>query len=146
MIRLLMVLVALLLALPSWAATSCSVTPTNRDGVKHYRVRVEETGSRDTTEVACTGLPTYGTLVSYRADLTAGTGTTIHPILGSAAAFVVSTLDYIGGATATAGFINEQSTTRMHLPAGILYLRSAPNSTATDHAISTEILIVEGVL
>lgn len=138
-------MIALLLSLlaPAWAGTSCTVTPTGSSTPRQYLVRIEETGSRDTTEVACTGVPAWGTIVLYHATLTAGTGTTIHPLIGTAASFTATGLDYVAAATATAAVINEQGATAYYSATGKLYIRSAPNSTVTDHAISTEILIRE---
>jgi hypothetical protein len=130
---------------PAWAAASCTVTPSTADGPKVYLVRIEETGSRDTTEVECTGLPRYGTLLWFQADLTAGTGTTIHSVWGWSAGFSTTGLGYIGGADATAAFINEMGRQSLYMPTGKLYVRNAPNSVATDHAIST-LAVIQGAL
>lgn len=128
------------------AASTCTVTASQVDGRKHVKAVIVETGARDTTEVACSGVPAFGTIVSIEATLTAGTGTTINPILGRAAAFAASTQDHIATATTTAAHLHEQGSTAYYSSTGVLYVRSRPNNTTTDHAISTEILIVEGAL
>jgi hypothetical protein len=113
-------------------------------GRNQYLVSYSESGSRDTTEITITGVPTCGTIVAYRAALTAGTGTTIHPRIGTSAAFVADSINEILEATATSSIINEVGSTPYCTATGTLYMRSAPNSSATDHAITTRIVIVAG--
>ena len=86
----------------------------------HYLVEVTETDQRDTSEVTITGLPRCGTITWYRAKLTAGTGTTIHPRLGTAASFTADSYDEVLEATATAAHSHDQPTRRA--------LRSMPSS------------------
>ena len=135
----------MLLAAASWAASVCTVTSSNVDGHRLYRASIVETGARDTTEVECVGLPVWGTVVSYEATRTAGTGTTIRPVAGTTAAFVVSTQAHLFTAVSTAAHIHEQGSTVYYSPQGRLWVRNTPSSTATDHAITAEMLVVEGV-
>lgn len=136
-------ILALLLTLSAYAQAVASPIA-QIGGRNQYLVSYSETGSRDTTEITITGVPTCGTIVSYRAALTAGTGTTIHPRIGISAAFVADSLNEVIEASATAATINEVGSTPYCTATNTLYLRSAPNSTATDHAISTRIVIVAG--
>lgn len=145
LLRSLALLALLLAALPAWAAATVTVSPiATAGGRPHYQVVVTETGARDTSEVTLSGLPVCGSIVRLRAKLTAGTGTTVHTRLGYAAAFVADSYDEALEASATASTINEVGSTPYCSASGTLYLRSAPNSTATDHAITTTILIVAG--
>lgn len=113
-------------------------------GRNQYLVSYSETSSRDTTEITITGVPICGTIVAYRASLTAGTGTTIHPRLGTSAGFSADSINEILEATQTAATINEVGSAPYCTASGTLYMRNAPNNAATDHAITTRILIVAG--
>jgi hypothetical protein len=137
---------ALFVAWPALAASTCTVTAFQIDGRKHVLASIVETGARDTTEVACTGVPVIGQILSYKATLTAGTGTTINPIVGRAASVAASTQNHVLTLGTTAAHVHERNSTSVYYSStGALYVRSRPNSSATDHAISTEILIVEGL-
>ena len=113
-------------------------------GRAHYLVEVVQTAQRDTSEVTVSGLPVCGTVVWLRERLTAGTGTTIHLRIGTAAAFVADSYDEILEATATAAQYVEAGSGPYCTASGTLYLRSGPNSTATDHAITTQFVVVAG--
>ena len=113
-------------------------------GRNQYLVSYSETGSRDTTEITITGVPTCGTIVAYRAALTAGTGTTIHPRIGMTAGFTADSINEVLEATGTSATINEVGSAPYCTATNTLYLRSAPNNAATDHAITTRIVIVAG--
>lgn len=127
------------------AAATVTVTPVAMAGYRQQiLVTIAETGNRDTSEVTISGVPLCGTIVAYRASRTAGTGTTIHPRLGLSASFTADGIDEILEATATAATINEVGSAPYCTTTGTLYLRSAPNSVATDHSITTRIVIVAG--
>lgn len=135
----------MLWTLVSAAIAQVTVSPVAQvSGRTHYLVTVAETGARDTSEVTVSGVPYCGTIVSLRAKLTAGTGTTIHTRAGTAASFVADSYDEIIEATATAAQYVETGSAPYCTSTGTLYLRSAPNNAATDHAITTEIVIVAG--
>jgi len=112
-------------------------------------IRVTETLIRDTTEttIAPSGvpnLPRLGKLVSYRADLTGGTGTTIQPRLGNTTGFAAGDVTEIAQQDAAAANHNDQTQIRFYLPTNnTLYLVSAPNDVTADHAISHELLITD---
>lgn len=138
---------AALCLMPSVALAAATVTVSpiaSVSGRQQFVVSVAETGNRDTSEVTISGLPVCGTIVQYRATRTAGTGTTIHPRLGLSASFTADGVDEILEASATAATLVEVGSAPYCSPSGTLYLRSAPNSSATDHTITTTIVVVAG--
>lgn len=143
--RWLLLAAALLFAPAAEAAATVTVSPIATVASRsHVLVSVTETGNRDTSEVTISGLPACGTIVWYRAKLTAGTGTTIHPRLGTAASFTADSYDEVLETTATAASLVEAGSTPYCTSTGTLYLRSAPNNAATDHAITTQFVVVAG--
>lgn len=111
-----------------------------------YRWTVAETGAAPTDTFTITGAPVIGTVMLYRANLTAGTGVTINPRLGRTLAFTTSTNDVIGVSATTNALINDGTPLKYSgLTAGNIYGRSLPSNAAADHSISTEIVIVAGV-
>lgn len=127
-------------------AATVAVTRETISGRRIYRVTIAEVEARDTSEATITGVPVLGTIVSYRATLTAGTGTTITPVVGRAAAFAASTQNYIADPGSAGAHIDDSTHVPYYSATGTLYVRSTANNAATDHAISTEILIAEGVV
>ena len=110
-----------------------------------YRWTVSETGAAPTDTFTLTGAPPIGTVVLYRANLTAGTGATINPRLGRTLAFTTTTNDVIGVSATTAALINDASNLRYAgLTGAKIYGRSFPSNAAADHSVSTEIVVVEG--
>jgi len=115
-------------------------------GRSTYRWTIAETGAAPTDTWTITGAPAVGTISLYRANLTAGTGITINPRLGRTLAFTTTTNDVIGVSATTNVLINDGTPLKYSgLTAGNVYGRSFPSNAAADHAISTEIVIVEGV-
>ncbi len=149
-----LLLACLCLCLPGRAmAYTCTITTQETvfgaDGHKYMHVVLSETAARDTSQCTITGLPLVGTVVSYRADRTAGTGTTVHPIVGLTNGFTASSINQLWLSPTTADFVTFASTdlfmyTSTSTTTATLYLLSQPNSTATDHAISTDIVIRYG--
>lgn len=114
-------------------------------GRAHYRWTVVETGAAPTDTFTLPGAPSVGTLTLYRANLTAGTGTTINPRLGRTVGFATTTNDVIGVNSTTAALINDASNLRYAgLVASNIFGRSYPDNAAADHSITSEIEIVEG--
>lgn len=128
----------------AYAAVS-TVTRELHNGRWLSRVALTETEARDTSEATITGVPIQGTIIEYKATLTAGTGTTINPALGNLATFVASTQAHLGTSSVTAVHVHDQVPLRYDAPTGTLYVRSTPNSAVADHSISTVILIADGV-
>ena len=115
-------------------------------GRAHYRWTIAETGAAPTDTWTITGAPAVGTITLYRANLTAGTGITINPRLGRTLAFTTTTNDVIGVSATTNVLINDGTPLKYSgLTSGKIFGRSLPSNAAADHAISTEIVIVEGV-
>jgi hypothetical protein len=86
------------------------------------------------------------TLVKYAATLTAGTGTTINPILGRAAAFVAGTQDHISTQNATAAHVHDMTRLGLTVLASQLLVgRSTCDDATADHSIDTELVFVEGI-
>lgn len=132
-----------------WAYT-CTVTPPvvfyGVDGAKYAHVVVTETAANNASECAITGLETFGSAISYRADRTAGTGATINPIVGLTPGFTASSVNQVWLSSTTADFVTFQSSMVFvyYSSTGTLYFRSQPNSVAVDHSISTDILFSYG--
>ncbi len=127
-------------------AYAAAVTESSRgaDGGRlHWAMSIAETEAAAGSEWSIGGLPNRVTIFSYKATLTAGTGTTINPILGNAGSFTASTQGHIATNDTTAAHINDQTALRCYLPTGALYGRSTVDAD-TDNTIATEILIVEG--
>ena len=129
-------------------AATVNVTSGVTSGRRWWFVSITETGASSTSEwsvPASEHLPEQGTITLYKADLTAGTGTTIQPKLGRATNPTVDTQNWIGQIAAAGAAINDAS--RLYfsgLTGGILYGRSTPNNAAADHSITTEITIWDG--
>lgn len=111
-----------------------------------WRVLVVETNVADVNEVEIEGgFPAEGTITSYEADLLAGTGTTINPMLGKAAAFVEDDPDHIATQSEAAARINDNTSLQYSgLQDGKLYLQSGANNAAADHNITTRFTVVAG--
>ena len=105
---------------------------------------IAETGSKNTDEFEIKDVPKLFTITSYKATLTAGTGTTIQPKGGTATGWTVSTQEDLFLQSSAAAHINDNTPVRGYTSTGSIFIVSAPNNAATDHAITTEITIVEG--
>ena len=88
-------------------------------------------------------LPRLCTLRSYKATLTAGTGTTVNPTLGNVTGFTVSTQGHIATNDTTAAHIHDNTPVRLHLPTGELFVRTTVDA-AADNVAATVMVIVEG--
>ena len=142
----LLLVVLALVPSAAWAAYSgtCTVTSTVDNGRHYFLISLVETQARDTSEATCLGLPFKGTIMSYEATLTAGSGTTIDPDIGRVTSFSVTGQDNIANNATAAAHIANQDRVRYFSSTGKLFIHSNPNNVATDHSISTEILIAEG--
>ena len=110
-----------------------------------YRWTVSETGAAPTDTFTLTGAPPIGTVVLYKANLTAGTGVTINPRLGRTVGFTTTTNDVIGVNSTTAALINDSTQLKYAgLTGAKIYGRSLPSNGAADHSVSTEIVVAEG--
>jgi hypothetical protein len=129
-----------------YASTVVGPTINVIKGRATYRWTIAETGAAPTDTWTITGAPAVGTITLYRANLTAGTGVTINPRLGRTLAFTTTTNDVIGVSATTNALVNDGTNLKYSgLTAGKIFGRSLPSNAAADHAISTEIVIVEGV-
>jgi hypothetical protein len=109
----------------------------------HYLVEYTETDVAAASEASVSGLPTHGRIVSYKATLTAGTGTSIAPEGGNAAGWTDSTQAEVMSGPTAAAHVHETQVIPYYSSDGILYFRATPDS-ATDNAVATEIMILEG--
>jgi len=115
-------------------------------GREEYVISITETeaSSAAGAEWVVAGLPKVGRITLYKSTLTAGTGTAINPKLGATPGFTVSTQGHLATNSTTAAHINDATSFPVYLPTGTLYGRSSANNAATDHAISTIIVLVAG--
>lgn len=131
----------------AYAATVTGPTINVYNGRRHFLWLVSEVEAASTSEFNLTDAPAVGTVVLYKVTRTAGTGTTVNPALGRATSFTASTQNHIGTNTTTAASISDATNLRYSgLTAGKIFVRNTPNSAVADHAISTEIEIIEGVI
>lgn len=133
-----------LLALAAQAASTCIVTTYYIDGRRHALLTIDETSARDTTEVACAGVPLCGQVVRVDSALSAGTGTAVRPRVGKSASFVADSIDQILVTDNSAATVSEPGS-GPYCGVSTLYVRTGVNSTATDHAITTNIIVLSGV-
>jgi hypothetical protein len=115
-------------------------------GRAHTQVRVDETSATTTSDVELVGVPIRGTIVSFRATLTAGSGATINPGLGLATGWTDSTQEDIGRNTSTAAHVSDQTRLRFDTAAdtpGSIWLQWAVDAGA-DNTVFAEILILDG--
>lgn len=147
------VVCGLLVGSPAWAylcVVTITAVPTTTGFTTYDVVTITETLARDTSECpivdSATGavLPKLATIYVYKATLTPGTGTTIHPLIGNTAGFTTSSQNFIANATATAVFINEQGGTLYYDADGKLYIRSSPNTVTADNTIVTQMIVKDG--
>ena len=127
----------------AYAGTSTVVRRTAR-GRRYFIATLTETEAAAGSEATIAGLPALGRVVDVHATLTAGTGTTIDPEGGRAAAWVDLAQDEIWQNGAAAAHISAQPGKPYYSATGTLYWRSTPNSAVADHSIVTQITIAEG--
>lgn len=108
-----------------------------------YAVTYTETETAAASEATIAGVPKFGRIMSVKATLTAGSGATIAPEIGSAASWTDSTQGEVLSGPTAAAHIHETQVVPYYSSTGALYVRSTPDS-ATDNAVSVEILIREG--
>jgi hypothetical protein len=109
----------------------------------HIVISETSVGAASEWDVSPPNFPRAGMIVNFKAVLTAGSGTTIQPSLGRAAAYTAATTDpdFISEQSAAAASIADQSAVRFDGGSGSLYGRSAVDAGA-DNSITTEILVV----
>lgn len=130
----------------AYASTVSGPSISTIAGKKHYRWTITETEAGQANDFVLTGAPAVGTIKLYRSVLTAGTGTTINPRIGRTNNFALTGNDWIGTNSVTAALINDASDLRYTgLTSGKIYCRSYPSNAATDHSISTEVEVIEGL-
>jgi len=146
-------------------AATVTVTPITAhlgDRVQEgFSVTIAETGAKNTdqwdtagagTGVTLTGvtdtdwLPAMGRIVRYVADLTAGTGTTLDPVVGTVTdpASTPASVVLENGTAADPIDLQPADGGAYYAPTGILYGRNVVNDATADHAITTKILILSG--
>jgi len=106
-------------------------------------IHISETDAATGDEATVTGVPSTGTVLRQTCVLTAGTGTTVNPVLatvpgGTGAAVVVS------NAVAAATVDNADPQVAYTGGAGTLYHQSQVDSAVADNAITTVYLVKAG--
>ena len=115
-------------------------------GRRYFIVTLTETEARDTSEATITGLPVIGRILDVHATKTAGTGATIDPEAGRAAAWTDLTQNEIWQNGSAAAHIDAQPGKPYYSSTGTIYWRSTPSDATADHSITTQITIVEGAV
>lgn len=127
----------------AYAATVTITHSANVNGRRYLVVTVAETEANSTSEYSFSVPFLVGTIASLKATRTAGTGTTIQPMIGTATGVAVSTQAREYQAPAAAAHQREAPMRSFYGP--ILYVRSTPNNAASDHTITTEWIIAGGI-
>ncbi len=104
---------------------------------------ITETEAKDDDEVTISGVPNEGWVFRQVCALTAGTGSTVDPVLGiatnpSGANLVVAN----DTAAATVDNLQAGGVPYICATANTLYHRSVPNDTTADHSVTTRYFIV----
>lgn len=110
-----------------------------------FRVRIAETATASTSESEIPFyLPFFGTMLAQRAYLSAGTGTTVDPILGTTTA--PAGIEIVAENDTAAATVSNAPTggVPFYTSTGSLFHRSRPDS-ASDNTVAVEYLFrVEG--
>jgi len=103
-----------------------------------YLVQIAETEAGGATEATITGIPVRGRVLRQQATLTAGSGSTIDPILGNATNPAAATASLVvENATAAATIDNMSDPAVPYVSAtGTLYHRSVCDS-GSDNSVTT---------
>jgi hypothetical protein len=134
------------------AATVTSFETTAGGGQTVTLYKIVETNVAAATEYNIVA-PTFGTIVSFKAQLVSGTGATIKPVLGIAGGFTADTFEEIAEINTAAAFVNDITAIPYALGnafvaspqnVGTMTIRSTPNS-GTNNAVTTIIVIVHGM-
>lgn len=121
-----------------------SVVKKASQGRNYYIVTVAETAARDTSEATIPGVPVLGRIIDLTSTKTAGTGTTVDPEIGITSGWADLTQNEVWQNGAAAAHVDAQPAKSYYSPTGTLYLRTSVNNVATDHSITTQIIIAEG--
>lgn len=136
----------------AYAATVVIEPVGSARGRGQFAVTVTETECEATSEWSTTNatnaagqrvsLPKTFRIVGQKVTKTAGTATTVAPVLARATGVTAVGVNSIS-IQAAAAAIDDASQYRAYLPSQVLYGRSTPNA-GTDNSITTQLLIVEG--
>ena len=126
----------------AYAFTVAIVQSRAPTGLILYYVTITETECAAASEWNIPNLPTVFTVLSYTAQRTAGSATTLRPALGKAAAFTTTSVNFIGQQAAAAAFVNDQSAIICR-GTGTLYGHTTPDVGA-DNSVTTEIILAAG--
>ena len=127
----------------AYAATVTITDIAPQGGHKAKLISIAEAETAATSEwSAAIGWAEY-TIVSYRATLTAGTGTTVNPRLGRATGWTASTQDDVGTNVTTAAHIDDP--TKLYVVAGPTLYGVSQVSAAADNVVATEIIVLAGL-
>lgn len=128
-------------------AYTATLTQRGRDGGRDWWLwTLAETGAGTADEWQIPVGIKCGTIVSYKVTLGTGAGATVNPILGNATGFTASSQGHLATNATTAAFISDQTSLIIpYLPTRVLFGQSRCDAGA-DNVVSTEILIVEGIL
>ena len=119
-------------------------TPTLYRGPNgEYLITYTETEVAAASEASVSGVPPIGRIVSFKATKTAGSAATIAPEAGNSSGYSDSSQAEIFSGPTAAAHIHETQVIPYSAPTGIIYIRATPAS-ATDNAVATEIMILEG--
>ncbi len=123
-------------------AATVTRTTKNVRGQWHCHFNIVETSIRDTTETTISNVPEFGTIVTFYSVFVSGTGSAVAPELGVSAGWTDDDINQVIADPTAATLVLNTTRTPYHAPDGVLYLRSQPNNSTTDHVVHTKILIV----
>jgi hypothetical protein len=126
--------------------TVTQLDPVGKEYLHNFIVDIAETGATATDESVITGLPSQGRIIRQICIHTAGTATTVDPVLGSATNPAGAGKDLImENATAAATVDNMPSPAIPYYSStGTLYHRSVSNGASTDNSHTVRYFIRAG--
>ena len=126
--------------------TTTKIAPGSHGHLYDYVVDIAETGATATDEATISGLPVQGRIIRQICIHTAGTATTVDPVLGSATNPASAGKNLVlENATAAATVDNLPSPpVPYYSSTGILYHRSVSDGVSTDNSHTVRYLIRSG--
>ena len=129
-------------------SATVTVTPVTATSWRGYILTIAETEAAASSEteivLADAGLPAMGRIITQRSRLTAGTGTTIDPVLGNQTNPAAG--DWLVENDTAAAAVHNVPAAGIPYGSDItsFFHRAVPNDATADHSITTTYYIVSG--
>jgi hypothetical protein len=121
-----------------------TIQPTVLPGPKsQYIYEIDQSSLASTSDILLAGAPKRGAILSTRATLLAGTGTTLSPGFGLADAFTEDTQAHLANSDQVGAHVRDQVPLLYYSADRELYLRFTFDDPAADHRVQAEVIILE---